>query len=209
MRILVTGTAGFIGNAVALHLLKRGDEVVGLDNLNDYYDVSLKRARTLRLKDFDGYHEVIADLQDKSAMDATFKKFQPQRVINLAAQAGVRYSLENPHAYVDSNVMGFLNILENCRHNSVEHLVYASTSSVYGANTNMPFSVHNPTEHQVSLYAATKKSNELMAHTYSHLFGLPATGLRFFTVYGPWGRPDMALFLFTKAILAGEPIKNL
>ena len=177
MRILVTGTAGFIGNAVAMHLLKRGDEVVGLDNLNEYYDVSLKHARVRRLKDFDFFHEVIADLQDKQAILDTFEKFQPQRVINLAAQAGVRYSLENPHAYVDANVMGFLNILENCRHKGAEHLVYASTSSVYGANTNMPFSVHNPTEHQVSLYAATKKSNELMAHTYSHLFGLPATGV--------------------------------
>lgn len=207
MKVLVTGTAGFIGNAVALHLLSRGDEVVGVDCLNDYYDVNLKKTRLKRLQDFDGYSESISHLEDQETLGKLFDEHQPQRVINLAAQAGVRYSLENPHSYIGSNITGFLNILENCRHKNIEHLVYASTSSVYGANTNMPFSVHSSTEHQVSLYAATKKSNELMAHTYSHLFQLPTTGLRFFTVYGPWGRPDMALFLFTKNILAGKPIK--
>ena len=207
MRILVTGTAGFIGNAVALRLLERGDEVIGVDCVNDYYDVRLKHARLERVNSHDDFTDVRLDIADREGVTEVFSKYEPQRVINLAAQAGVRYSLENPYAYLESNLAGFLNILENCRHQKTEHLVYASTSSVYGANTNMPFSVHDSTEHQVSLYAATKKSNELMAHTYSHLFELPTTGLRFFTVYGPWGRPDMALFLFTKKILAGESIQ--
>ncbi len=206
MKVLVTGAAGFIGSTLSHKLLDRGDEVVGLDNLNDYYDVSLKEARLKRLLDRKGFSFVKASLEDKSAMDELFRQEQPQRVVNLAAQAGVRYSIVNPHAYIEANIVGFINILECCRHNQVEHLVYASTSSVYGSNTHMPFSVHDNVDHPVSLYAATKKSNELMAHTYSHLFNLPTTGLRFFTVYGPWGRPDMALFLFTKAILAGEPI---
>ncbi|MFK8075895.1 MAG: NAD-dependent epimerase [Granulosicoccus sp.] len=206
MKILITGTAGFIGSTLALKLLARGDEVIGIDNVNDYYDVSLKEARLERVKAHAGFTEVRGNLEDRDLIEATFKKHQPQRVVNLAAQAGVRYSLENPHAYIDANVIGFTNILENCRHTGVEHLVYASTSSVYGNHTNMPFSVHESVDHPVSLYAATKKANELMAHTYSHLFNLPTTGLRFFTVYGPWGRPDMALFLFTKNILAGKPI---
>jgi UDP-glucuronate 4-epimerase len=206
MKILVTGSAGFIGSALTLRLLERGDEVVGFDNLNDYYDVNLKRARLARLQAQPGFTEVHAHLEDRGALTETFMRYRPQRVVNLAAQAGVRYSLQNPHAYVDSNLVGFVNILEACRHHGVEHLVYASTSSVYGANTRMPFSVHDNVDHPLSLYAATKKANELMAHTYSHLYGLPTTGLRFFTVYGPWGRPDMALFLFTRAILAGEPI---
>lgn len=206
MKILVTGTAGFIGSTLAIRLLERGDEVIGIDNVNDYYDVNLKLARLERVKAYDGFTEVRGDLEDRELMSATFAKHQPARVVNLAAQAGVRYSLENPYAYIDANIMGFINVLENCRHTGVEHLVYASTSSVYGSHTNMPFSVHESVDHPVSLYAATKKANELMAHTYSHLFGLPTTGLRFFTVYGPWGRPDMALFLFTKNILAGEPI---
>ncbi len=206
MKILITGTAGFIGSTLALKLLARGDEVIGIDNLNDYYDVSLKHARLERVKAHAGFTEVRGNLEDRDLMEATFKKHQPQRVVNLAAQAGVRYSLENPQAYIDANVTGFTNVLENCRHTGVEHLVYASTSSVYGNHTNMPFSVHESVDHPVSLYAATKKANELMAHTYSHLFNLPTTGLRFFTVYGPWGRPDMALFLFTKNILAGKPI---
>ena len=206
MKVLITGSAGFIGSALALRLLERGDEVIGVDNLNDYYDVNLKLARLDRNKQYDAYTEVKADLEDREKMAAVFATHQPQRVVNLAAQAGVRYSLENPHAYVDTNIVGFVNILEGCRHNGVEHLVYASSSSVYGANTNMPFSVHQNVDHPVSLYAASKKANELMAHTYSHLFALPTTGLRFFTVYGPWGRPDMALFLFTKNILAGKPI---
>ena len=206
MRVLVTGTAGFIGNALALRLLARGDEVIGVDNLNDYYDVNLKKARLARATAHARFVDVRADLEDRAAIEAVFAQHQPQRVVNLAAQAGVRYSIENPRAYVDSNVVGFLNILEGCRHHGVEHLVYASTSSVYGANTNMPFSVHHNVDHPVSLYAATKKANELMAHTYSHLYGLPTTGLRFFTVYGPWGRPDMALFKFTKNILEGKPI---
>jgi UDP-glucuronate 4-epimerase len=206
MKILITGSAGFIGSALALRLLERGDEVIGIDNLNDYYDVSLKQARLQRTADHDGYTDVRIDLEDRDGVAGVFSKHQPQRVVNLAAQAGVRYSLENPHAYIDTNLVGFTNILEGCRHNHVEHLVYASSSSVYGANTSMPFSVHDNVDHPVSLYAASKKANELMAHTYSHLYALPTTGLRFFTVYGPWGRPDMALFLFTKHILAGEPI---
>lgn len=206
MKILITGTAGFIGSTLALKLLERGDEVIGIDNVNDYYDVNLKFARLERVKAYDSFTEIRGNLEDKQLMEAAFKTHQPQRVVNLAAQAGVRYSLENPQAYIDANVIGFTNVLENCRHNSVEHLVYASTSSVYGNHTKMPFSVHESVDHPVSLYAATKKANELMAHTYSHLFQLPTTGLRFFTVYGPWGRPDMALFLFTKNILAGKPI---
>lgn len=206
MKILVTGTAGFIGSTLALKLLERGDEVIGVDNLNDYYDVSLKEARLERVKAFDKFTEVRGDLEDRDLIAKTFEMHKPQRVVNLAAQAGVRYSLENPYAYLESNVFGFMNILESCRYNDVEHLVYASSSSVYGSHTDMPFSVHKHVDHPVSLYAATKKSNELMAHTYSHLFNIPTTGLRFFTVYGPWGRPDMALFLFTKNILAGKPI---
>ena len=206
MKVLITGTAGFIGSNLAIRLLERGDEVIGIDNLNDYYDPSLKEARLARVKAYDGFTDVRANIEDRETMAEIFAKHKPQRVVNLAAQAGVRYSLENPHAYVDTNIVGFVNILEGCRHNDVEHLVYASSSSVYGANTNYPFSVHNNVDHPVSLYAASKKSNELMAHTYSHLFSLPTTGLRFFTVYGPWGRPDMALFMFTKKILAGEPI---
>ena len=207
MNFLVTGTAGFIGSHVAQALLARGDRVVGLDNLNDYYDVRLKQARLARLLPQAGYTHVTADLADRAAMDALFAQHRPQRVIHLAAQAGVRYAAENPHVYVSSNVTGFLHVLEGCRHHGVEHLTYASTSSVYGANTRMPFSERQSTEHPLTLYAATKKANEQMAHSYAHLFGLPCTGLRFFTVYGPWGRPDMALFMFTKAILAGEPIR--
>ena len=206
MKILVTGSAGFIGSTLTLRLLERGDEIIGFDNLNDYYDITLKRARLARLQAHSGFTDVRASLEDRAALTETFAEYRPQRVVNLAAQAGVRYSIQNPHAYVDSNLVGFVNILEACRHHEVEHLVYASTSSVYGANTRMPFSVHDNVDHPLSLYAATKKANELMAHTYSHLYGLPTTGLRFFTVYGPWGRPDMALFLFTRAILAGEPI---
>ena len=207
MNILVTGAAGFIGFHVARKLLARGDRVVGLDNLNDYYDVNLKLARLALIENQPGFTFARMDLQDRPAMEALFRQHHFDAVINLAAQAGVRYSLENPHAYVDSNIVGFTNILECCRHNSIGHLVYASSSSVYGMNSAMPFSIHDNVDHPISLYAASKKANELMAHTYSHLFGLPTTGLRFFTVYGPWGRPDMALFLFTKAILAGEPIK--
>ncbi|MFV1872208.1 MAG: NAD-dependent epimerase [Oleiphilus sp.] len=206
MRILVTGTAGFIGSTLAIRLLERGDEVIGVDNVNDYYDPSLKEARLERLKVYDKFTEVRISLEDKAAMDKAFAEYKPQRVVNLAAQAGVRYSLENPQAYIDANIVGFTNILEGCRHNNVEHLVYASSSSVYGANESMPFSVHDNVDHPVSLYAASKKANELMAHTYSHLFNLPTTGLRFFTVYGPWGRPDMALFMFTKNIIEGKPI---
>ncbi|HMM23454.1 MAG TPA: NAD-dependent epimerase [Pseudoxanthomonas mexicana] len=206
MRVLVTGAAGFIGSHLSERLLARGDEVLGYDNLNAYYDPALKEARLARLMPQDGFSFVRASLEDRAALEAAFDDFRPQRVVNLAAQAGVRYSLENPHAYIDSNIVGFLNILEACRHRGIEHLVYASSSSVYGANRKLPFAVEDSVDHPVSLYAASKKANELMAHTYSHLFGLPTTGLRFFTVYGPWGRPDMALFLFTKKILAGEPI---
>ncbi len=206
MKVLITGSAGFIGSQLALRLLDRGDEVIGIDNLNDYYDVSLKEARLARISSHDNFTEARISIEDRPAVEAVFAEHQPDRVVNLAAQAGVRYSLENPHSYVDSNIVGFMNILEGCRHNGVEHLVYASSSSVYGANTNMPFSIHNNVDHPLSMYAATKKANELMAHTYSHLYDLPTTGLRFFTVYGPWGRPDMALFLFTRKILAGEPI---
>jgi UDP-glucuronate 4-epimerase len=207
MKVMVTGTAGFIGSHMAQRLLARGDTVVGLDNLNDYYDVRLKQARLARFADHPNYHHVAADLADRVAVEAAFARHRPQRVVNLAAQAGVRYAAQNPHVYVSSNVTGFLHVLEGCRHHDVEHLVYASTSSVYGANTNMPFSEHGSAEHPLTLYAATKKANEQMAHSYAHLYGVPATGLRFFTVYGPWGRPDMALFLFTRAILAGEPIR--
>ena len=207
MKVLVTGSAGFVGSALTLHLLERGDEVVGVDSLNDYYDVSLKQARLARHKDHPRYQHVHADLADRQAVEAVFARHQPRRVVNLAAQAGVRHAIVNPHIYVSSNLTGFLHVLEGCRHHGVEHLVYASTSSVYGANTHLPFSVHEGTEHPLSLYAATKKANEMMAHSYAHLYGLPCTGLRFFTVYGPWGRPDMALFLFTKAILTGQPIQ--
>ncbi|HET6631085.1 MAG TPA: NAD-dependent epimerase [Rhodanobacteraceae bacterium] len=207
MRILVTGAAGFIGSRLSERLLERGDEVLGYDNLNDYYDPSLKQARLDRLTPQPGFGFVKADLQDRAAIEAAVARFRPQRVVNLAAQAGVRYSLENPHAYIDSNLVGFINVLDACRQNDVEHLVYASSSSVYGGNRKLPFSVRDPVDHPLSLYAATKKANELMAHTYSHLYQMPTTGLRFFTVYGPWGRPDMALFLFTRKILAGEPIE--
>ena len=206
--VLVTGTAGFIGSHVtALKLLDAGQTVVGLDDLNDYYDVTLKKARLARFEDHPNYTHVHADLADREAVEALFAEHKPGRVVHLAAQAGVRYAAENPHVYVKSNVTGTLHILEGCRHHGVEHLVFASTSSVYGANTEMPFSEHQSTEHPLTLYAATKKANEQMAHSYAHLYNIPCTGLRFFTVYGPWGRPDMALFLFTKAILAGEPIK--
>ena len=206
MTILVTGAAGFIGSHLVQRLLDRGDEVIAVDNLNDYYDVRLKEARLARLVGRQGFRFFKLDLADRTGMADLFRSEKPRRVVNLAAQAGVRYSIQNPHVYVESNLVGFLNVLEGCRHNGVEHLVYASSSSVYGANTTMPFSVHHNVDHPLSLYAASKKSNELMAHTYSHLYALPTTGLRFFTVYGPWGRPDMALFLFTKAILEGKPI---
>jgi UDP-glucuronate 4-epimerase len=207
MKILVTGAAGFIGMHTSLKLLARGDAVVGLDNLNDYYDVNLKQDRLAKLQQSEHFSFVRADLADRSALEACFEENAFDAVINLAAQAGVRYSLENPHAYIDSNVVGFMNILECCRHHDIGHLVYASSSSVYGLNTSMPFSIHDNVDHPISMYAASKKANELMAHTYSHLYGIPTTGLRFFTVYGPWGRPDMALFLFTKAIREKRPIK--
>ena len=207
MHILVTGAAGFIGYHLSEKLLARGDTVTGLDNLNNYYDVSLKVARLDRLKAQPAFRFIRADLKDRSDIEALFAGTEFDAVINLAAQAGVRYSLENPHAYIESNIVGFTNLLECCRHHKIKHLVYASSSSVYGMNGSMPFSVHDNVDHPMSLYAASKKANELMAHTYSHLYNIPTTGLRFFTVYGPWGRPDMALFLFTKAILAGEPIK--
>lgn len=206
MKVLITGAAGFIGMHVAQILLARGDEVVGVDNLNDYYDVNLKRARLARLSKFPSFRHVHLDISDRAGMAALFENERPTRVLNLAAQAGVRYSLKNPHAYVEANLVGFTNVLEGCRHAGVEHLVYASSSSVYGGNTRMPFSEHDSVDHPVSFYAATKKANELMAHSYSHLFDLPTTGLRFFTVYGPWGRPDMAFFLFARAILEGRPI---
>lgn len=225
-KILVTGAAGFIGSHVSLYLLARGDDVVGVDNFNDYYDVSLKRARQTRVENFvsgalqeDIYPQVCrpleergrfrmveADISDRAAMETLYREEKFDKVVHLAAQAGVRYSIENPHAYIDSNIVGTMNMLEGCRHNQVEHLVYASSSSVYGANESMPFSVHDNVDHPLSLYAASKKANELMAHTYSHLYNLPTTGLRFFTVYGPWGRPDMALFLFTRAILQDKAI---
>ncbi len=206
MKVLITGAAGFIGSALALRLLERGDSVVGIDNHNDYYDPALKEARLARHANHPNYTHLRIDLADRKAMEACFADHKPNGVVNLAAQAGVRYSIENPLAYIDSNLVGFGHILEGCRHHGIEHLVYASSSSVYGANTTMPFSVHHNVDHPLSLYAASKKANELMAHTYSHLYRLPTTGLRFFTVYGPWGRPDMALFKFTKAILAGEKI---
>ena len=212
MTVLVTGAAGFIGFQLTTRLLERGTPVVGFDNVNPYYDPSLKRARILQLqataqRTGSSFHLIEADLEDRQAVEAAFTQHKPLKVVNLAAQAGVRYSIENPAAYIQSNLVGFGYILEGCRHHGIEHLVYASSSSVYGGNTNLPFSEHQSVDHPVSLYAASKKANELMAHTYSHLYGLPATGLRFFTVYGPWGRPDMALFLFTKAMLAGEPIQ--
>jgi UDP-glucuronate 4-epimerase len=207
MKVLVTGAAGFIGSFTSLRFLGRGDEVVGLDNLNDYYDVSLKNARLARLQKQPGFRFVRLDLADQAQMAKLFAAEKFERVVHLAAQAGVRYSLENPHSYIHSNVVGTLNVLEGCRHNGVQHLVYASTSSVYGASTKMPFTVHEPASHPLSLYAASKRSTELMAHTYSALFKIPTTGLRFFTVYGPWGRPDMALFLFARAIIEGRPIE--
>jgi len=205
-KILVTGAAGFIGFHLSKRLLARGDEVIGFDNLNDYYDVRLKHDRLKQLEGQPGFRFVKGSLEDRKTIEKLFSDERFDKVVNLAAQAGVRYSLQNPHAYIDSNITGFMNILEGCRHTNVKHLVYASSSSVYGANTRMPFSVHHNVDHPVSLYAATKKANELMAHTYSSLYNIPTTGLRFFTVYGPWGRPDMALFLFTKAILEGKPI---
>ncbi len=206
MKVLITGAAGFIGSNLALRLLERGDSLIGIDNHNNYYDPAIKEARLARHANHPNYTHLRIDLADRKAIEAAFTDHKPQRVVNLAAQAGVRYSIENPLAFIDSNIVGFAHILEGCRHNGVEHLVYASSSSVYGANTTMPFSVHHNVDHPLSLYAASKMSNELMAHTYSHLYKLPTTGLRFFTVYGPWGRPDMALFKFTKAILAGEKI---
>ena len=206
MTYLVTGTAGFIGFHVSLRLLERGNQVLGIDNLNDYYDPQLKRDRLNILLDRSGFRFEKLDIADRAAMAELFRQVHPGSVIHLAAQAGVRYSVENPYAYVDSNLVGFVNILEGCRHNRIQHLVYASSSSVYGANQKLPFSVDDNVDHPVSLYGATKKADELMAYTYSHLFDLPVTGLRFFTVYGPWGRPDMALFLFTRAILEGKPI---
>jgi UDP-glucuronate 4-epimerase len=207
LKVLVTGAAGFIGSALSLRLLERGDTVIGIDNHNDYYDPAIKEARLARHASHPNYTHLRIDLGDRRAVEACFAIQKPQRIVNLAAQAGVRYSIENPLAYIDSNIVGFAHVLEGCRNNGAEHLVYASSSSVYGANTTMPFSVHHNVDHPLSLYAASKKSNELMAHTYSHLYNLPTTGLRFFTVYGPWGRPDMALFKFTKAILSGEKIQ--
>ena len=206
MKVLVTGAAGFIGMHCASRLLERGDEVIGIDNLNDYYDVSLKQARLDRLTPHSGFTFIEAGIEDRAAMEAVFREHQPDRVINMAAQAGVRYSLTNPHAYIEANLQGFMNILEGCRNHAITHLVYASSSSVYGGNKRMPFSEEDNVDYPLSLYAATKKSNELMAHTYSHLYGLPVSGLRFFTVYGPWGRPDMALFKFADAMRAGAPI---
>ena len=206
MKVIVTGSAGFIGSALTLRLLDRGDEVVGIDNHNDYYDPAIKEARIVRQIEYSNYNHCRIDLCDQINLNEVFKEHKPQRVVNLAAQAGVRYSMENPLAYINSNIVGFAHILENCRNYNIEHLVYASTSSVYGANTKVPFSEHDSANHPLSLYAASKKSNELMAHTYSHLYRLPTTGLRFFTVYGPWGRPDMALFKFTKAILDEKTI---
>ena len=206
MKILVTGAAGFIGSALSIRMLERGDEIIGVDNLNDYYDVNLKLARLERLSDYKRFKFVKLEISDRASVEELFMREKFQRVMHLAAQAGVRYSITNPHAYIDSNIIGFMNILEGCRHNAVEHLAYASSSSVYGANTKMPFSIHDNVDHPVSLYAASKKANELMAHTYSHLYKLPTTGLRFFTVYGPWGRPDMSLFMFTRNILGGKPI---
>jgi UDP-glucuronate 4-epimerase len=207
MKILVTGAAGFIGFHLTDYLLRQGETVVGIDNLNNYYDVSLKQARLEQLQPNKLFTFAHLELADQQGIDKLFREHEFDGVVNLAAQAGVRYSLKNPHAYINSNIVGFTNILESCRHHQVKHLVFASSSSVYGANTKVPFSTHDNVDHPISLYAATKKANELMAHTYSHLYGLPTTGLRFFTVYGPWGRPDMALFLFTKAILSGEPIE--
>jgi UDP-glucuronate 4-epimerase len=207
MKVLITGAAGFIGSNLAVRLLERGDTVIGIDNHNDYYDPTIKEARLARHANHPNYTHLRIDLADRKVIEDAFRTHRPQRVVNLAAQAGVRYSIENPLAYIDSNIVGFAHILEGCRHHGVEHLVYASSSSVYGANTTMPFSVHHNVDHPLSLYAASKKANELMAHTYSHLYNLPTTGLRFFTVYGPWGRPDMALFKFTKAMLEGKPFQ--
>ena len=207
MKVLVTGAAGFIGSALSIMLLDRGDEVFGIDNHNDYYDPKLKEARIARHINHKGYTHIRMDIEDWKSVDDLFKVHQFEGVVNLAAQAGVRYSIENPLAYINTNMVGFGHILEGCRHNNVGHLVYASSSSVYGSNTKMPFAVHDNVDHPLSLYAASKKANELMAHTYSHLYNLPTTGLRFFTVYGPWGRPDMALYKFTEAMLAGEKIK--
>jgi UDP-glucuronate 4-epimerase len=206
-KIMVTGAAGFIGSHLSRRLLKEGFQVIGIDNINDYYDVNLKQSRLELMKENQSFKFEKVSLEDKESIENIFSTYRPDIVVNLAAQAGVRYSLENPHAYIEANVVGFTNILEGCRHHKVEQLIYASSSSVYGANTSLPFSVHDNVDHPMSLYAATKKANELMAHTYSQLYNIPTTGLRFFTVYGPWGRPDMALFLFTKAILEGEPIK--
>lgn len=206
MKILVTGAAGFIGNTLSLRLLERGDEIIGVDNLNDYYEVNLKIARLARLTPFKNFKFIQADIADRVAMESLFVKEHIDCVVNLAAQAGVRYSMTNPHLYAESNLMGFLNILEGCRQNKIDHLIYASSSSVYGANAKLPFSTDDRTDNPVSLYAATKKANELMAHTYSHLYGFSTTGLRFFTVYGEWGRPDMSPFIFTRQILAGQPI---
>ena len=205
-KILVTGAAGFIGSTLSKRLLAKGDQVIGLDNLNDYYDVNLKKARLAQIETHSNFEFVQLNLEDRTAVADLFKNKKIDKVVNLAAQAGVRYSIENPLSYIDSNIVGFTNILEGSRHNNIEHLVYASSSSVYGLNTTMPFSVHNNVDHPISLYAASKKANELMAHTYSHLYNIPTTGLRFFTVYGPWGRPDMALFKFTKGIIEGTPI---